>query len=155
MKTLNDVIQSIKGELETLSGIEKILGDLKIDVNNLRDEASRQPALYAYWSERAALAEYLFYTADLNLKKVESELYEEYSTVLRSKGERVTERSIEASIYRDERYIRAKEEVVKWKTISMIVNGVADALRSRANMIWTLGKMIQDEVDVLKYMDKT
>jgi hypothetical protein len=152
---LDELVQQVKGELEVLSNTEKILMELKIDVNNLKEEAAQQPALYAYWSERAALAEYLFYLADLNLKKVESELYEEYSVALRSKGERVTERSIEASIYKDERYIRAKEEVVKWKTISAIVNSVADALRSRANMIWTLGKMIQDEVDVLKYMDKT
>jgi hypothetical protein len=155
MKTINDIVQSIKGELETLSDVEKILEDLKIDVNDLKNEASRQPALYAYWSERAALAEYLFYTADLNLKKVESELYEEYSTALRSKGERVTERSIEASIYKDERYVKAKEEAIKWKTIAAVMNSIADALRSRANMIWTLGKVVQDEIDVLKYMDKT
>jgi len=152
---LDDLVQRMKSELEALSDAEKILMEVKIDVNNLKEEAARQPALYAYWSERAALAEYLFYLADLNLKKVESGLYEEYSVGLRSKGERVTERSIEASIYKDERYIKAKEEVIKWKTIAAIMNNIADALRTRANMIWTLGKIVQDEIDALKYMDKT
>ena len=141
-----DELKNIAFDLESFKSL------VKVDSNNLKEEASQQPGLYAYWSTQAALAEAVAAQAELELDALEAQLYETYGKQLKEQGLRITEKSIETNIKKDPTFTEKSMELIEWKTVAKILRERATALRQRSLMIWIQGKFMKDESDEITYM---
>jgi hypothetical protein len=126
---------------------KEILDQLLIDKSKLDTHMSEQPSLYARFAFMSARATDKAERAKLEKKIAESELDTEIRQRQIQKGEKATEKSIEAQIQQEATYKEACEKLLKANLESSILEATVEAFRSRGNMLSSLGAMQRAEME--------
>ena len=132
---------------------EKSKDELKIDENNLREEANEQPERYAYWASQVAVAEKALAQVELKLTVLEASLHTKYQETLISEKGKATETSIKSLIETDESWIKAKKQVIQWKYYVGKAKALEGGWKQRAQMIWVRGTLQKGDMDMRKSFD--
>lgn len=103
-------------------------------------EAEKLPN-YLHWA-RLQLGEAKAYVAkmDVFVKKTEAELYQHYRSLAEQLGQKVTEKMIEAKIRTDEKYVKAKLQLIQAKEYEEKVEAIYQALLTKAQILSSLMK---------------
>jgi len=130
------------------AGIGKdVESDLRIDPNNLSEEAAQQGAKYAYY---AAVAEEAM--ADVERLKNEkelriAELAKEMRAKLQAAGEKITEIRVEQMVKQDARYQRVQEALIEAQRKAGVLRAIEKAFSQRKDMIWVMAMLASREMN--------
>jgi len=124
-----------------------LASDLKIDVNNINEEFSNQPAIFAWWATLASIANEIHQKKKLQRKILEAELDKEKRKELEAtKGRKVTERIVEREVMLDDRWKQAYLEEIEAGRQASILSAATEALRQRKDMLTSLGLQLREEM---------
>jgi len=121
--------------------------DLKIDPNNLSEEASQQGAKYAYYAAIAeeAIAEVERLKNEKELRV--AELAKEKRAELQAAGQKVVEIRVEQMVKQDIRYQRVQEALIEAQRKAGVLRAVEKAFSQRKDMIWVMAMLANREMN--------
>jgi len=115
--------------------LKELLETMKIDPNNLSDEASNHAALFSRWAvlraEAAANGRFLKRRLDLRRAEVDSEVRH----ALDVQGEKITEAKVTRGVETEQTVVAYTEELTDAERVVDILNSVCQALVHRREMI--------------------
>lgn len=121
---------------------------LMVDETNISEAFATQAGRYAYIAAIAAQAEALYNEAKNNCERVYADTELAYRDELATSGVKTTEAMIKAYVVGDKTYIKAQTDennaLRDWK----IMKALADGLRSRGDMLISLGATMRAEIDM-------
>lgn len=111
----------------------------------LEEEFVRVPSDLAFWNERFARAQRAVLLEKAVLERVEAELSELHRGMLKAAG-KATDAMVEERVHRDPTYQRQKKAVADAEYEKLRAYGVVDAIRTKRDMIISLGAHIRAEM---------
>ena len=103
-------------------------------------------AALAYWNARYADAQEVFLTAKADFDILERELYPVVRTELEAPSVRVTEKMVETAMAQSGAWCDAKRGLAKAEADKLRAFGVLDAVRSKKEMLVSLGAQLRAEM---------
>ena len=123
------------------SGEVDVESTLKIDPNNLSQEAAHQASQYAYWAALAKSSAERAERCKTELEVLEAQLGEKKREVCSASGEKVTEAKILQMIKLDPLYKAKKDELAGCRKDAGIMSSIETAFASRQHMITGMIKL--------------
>jgi len=115
--------------------------DFKFSAETLDEDIMKQPALYAYYAEKAVEAEHKRDLAEIRLREVGAERALAIRKKLAKKGEKVTEGLINNKLVTDKEYRKAQKEYLEAKAKADKAKVVKEAFKQRRDMIDALVRL--------------
>jgi len=112
---------------------------VQIDSLQLQDEYTRLPADIAYWNERYAKALRAHLRSKIEGDRVEARLQIEMREILLAEGVKVTEALVKARVDLHPEQLASREKMVEAEAEKARIMGVLDAVRTKRDMIISLG----------------
>jgi hypothetical protein len=131
-------------------GVEELDGYLKECVHifpeQIQEEYTRIPADLAYWNAQYAEAYRKHLLSKIERNRVTGELYADVRQAIVDSGARPTEKMIEATVERDAEFVGAAQACAEAEADVKKLYGVLDAIRSKRDMLVSLGAHIRVEM---------
>lgn len=115
-------------------------------VVDLDDQFRGIGAAVAYWNARYAESIELHLKAELEHKRMASQLYMEHRENLELTASKVTEGMVKANMETDQRYLDSKIEAIETEAQKVKLRGVCDAVSSKKDMLQSLGAKLRAEM---------
>lgn len=119
---------------------------LRINPDDIQEEFVRVPGDLAYWNSRYADAQRAQLTAELDEKVLKAELEAPVRLALISAGAKVTESMVKAGVESHDDYVQAQRHTIDCEVEKSKCFGYLDAIRSKRDMIISLGAHIRAEM---------
>lgn len=117
-----------------------------IDPADLTKEFVRVPSDLAYWNEQYSQAYKIWLEAKAARELIYAQAYEARLADMSHLGKRPTVSEIESSVIQDANYTQAKMEEIATETEKVRLYGVLDSLRSKRDMLISLGAQLRAEM---------
>jgi len=118
--------------------------DLKASEDTINEDLVNQPSLYVWYSVLKEEAESEYQIKKMELDLLEAELDKEY----REEMEKTTEAKIAKAIMRDERYMKAKMELIQAKRAYGILRAWEEGARQRKETLIAFASNLRASMDV-------
>ncbi|HHT4259202.1 TPA: hypothetical protein ACTYZB_004869 [Klebsiella variicola] len=115
--------------------IQKIMGDIKLDTEDLDSVWRRQPELVASYGFKQVEAERAANAAKRELESIEARLYTKARAELSFDGVKLSESTIEAKVKTNPAYLASRQKHDDAKYLSEFYKQVVNALGHRRDMI--------------------
>ncbi len=124
---------------EDLTDLEKVKETLEI-TTDFQSMAETLPTLLFMAHVHYSRARKAYLDADLALKSYEAQKYLELRRRAAETGEKVTEKTLEASIRSDPKWIELYSQRSEWERQANILSGLINALNSKSQLVQALLK---------------
>lgn len=122
--------------------------DMFIPINdNLSEEFSRQPSLYAYLAMLAAQTDALYQAAKTETQRVRAQVDQRIREDAKDDGEKVTEAIVDKRVVLDGKVQEAEDTESNYRYQFMMMKVVVAAMEQRAQMLISLGAHLRAEAD--------
>lgn len=119
---------------------------VRIDPLDIQGEYIRIPADLAYWNDRYAEALRVFLGSEIEVKLIRAQMEPQIREMLLNAGGKTTEAQVKAAIDSDENVIDAQRRNVEAEVEKNRHYGILDAIRSKKEMLISLGAHIRVEM---------
>jgi hypothetical protein len=127
--------------------VEQYLTDcVQLEPMALQEEYVRIAPDLAYWNQKFATAQETFLRAKYALDELEAKLYIEHRERLVNSGAKFTEALIDSTVRSDPRIHDARDDLVRAESDKWKMNGVVDAVRTKRDMLVSLGAHVRAEM---------
>lgn len=113
----------------------RIPADVTLDLVNLSDAISRQPALTYYYATLVAKAERQVSTLKLQLEAKEAQAYSQIKEKALADGEKITEGGVASKVRQVPEILRLDQAIIRAQEVAACLRGASFALRDKAEMI--------------------
>lgn len=124
----------------------QMLNDVEFSPENLDVAYIEQASLFAYYAEQSRLASKKMDNFKLRINTIEAELDKECRDEAISTGTKVTEKAIEQSIARNDKYIKSVLAFNDAKATHQMLRDILDAFKQRKDMLMQIGLTRRDEL---------
>jgi len=121
--------------------------DLSIVQENLGEELTDQPSLYAWWAKLYASARRRRKEAELSLRVFEAQKRREIRLRLGEGEGRVTEKAIESELEVDKAWRAFVSDVIRLAEQEEILLGAKDAVAERSDILRSIGAIMRKEME--------
>lgn len=119
---------------------------VRIAPEALEEEFVRLPADLAYWNGQYADATREHLVAKLDLDRLYARLVIEHRERLANTNNKVTESMVESAVSNDDNYAAGRLRLIETEVDKVRLQGVVDAVRSKRDMIISIGAHIRAEM---------
>lgn len=124
----------------------QMLKDVEFSPENLDSAYVEQASLFAYYAEQSRLASKKMDNFKLRINTIEAELDKECRDVAITSGVKITEKAIEQSVTRDEKYIKSVMAYNDAKATHQMLRDILEAFKQRKDMLIQIGLTRRDEL---------
>lgn len=122
--------------------------DVFIPINdNLSEEFSRQPSLYAYLAMLAAQTEALYQAAKTETERVKARADKNVREEALEDNEKITEPAVAKRIILKDSVQEAEEDEANYRFQHLMMKAIVTAMEQRAQMLISLGAHLRAEAD--------
>jgi hypothetical protein len=119
---------------------------VQIDGTAINDEFIQFPADIAYWAAQHSNAVKAFLRADQEHDKVRAKRWLIIREELLAKGDKATEKTVEASVECDAEYQEVRYRYVEAEAEKVRLAGIMEAMKSKKEMLISLGANLRVEM---------
>ena len=134
------------GDLDFIIDAKEFANVVKLTEVGLSVAMMTQAGHKSYYGMMAAQAEQQHAKAKLQFEIAEARLYEFHRSALVAKGEKATEKQVEAAVRMDAQYMVAKNRVIEAEGIANIAKSCVLALNDKRDMIIQIGADRREEL---------
>jgi hypothetical protein len=114
---------------------------------DLSDEFSRQPSLYAYVAMIAAQTESMWMEAKQETERVKARTDKQVRQLANATGEKITETMVSNRVILHDDVIAVEEEELSQRLQYMLMKAIVNSMEQRAQMLISLGAHLRAEAD--------
>ena len=141
-------IPILDGEFDPEKEFNKIKGKLKINISSLNSQMAEQPAMFGFYIVRYRLLKSWAERLKASLSLLENDLIEKARERYEQLGKKYTETQLRSEALSSPDYFKAHKEYHDVNRKLAITEGIIEALRSRHEMLVSIGYNLRFEREV-------